>query len=106
MGQESRHDFAGSSVSWSLLRLQSKCQPELGSPLKAQLGKALHGSKHMGLLEGSTVSMACWTESLASLVYVGKKMPSVPCHLGLPHIATCFIKMCKSSRQEGSCNHT
>lgn len=36
--------------------------------------------------------MACWTESLASLVYAGKKMPSVPCQLGLPHIAMCFIK--------------
>lgn len=56
MGQESRHDFAGSSVLWSLLRLQLKCQPELGSPLKAQLGKALPGSKHMGSLAGSRVS--------------------------------------------------
>jgi len=56
VGQESRRDFAGSSVSWSLLRLKSKCQPELGFPLKGQLGKALHGSKHMGLLAGSTVS--------------------------------------------------
>ena len=56
MGQESRRDFVGSSVSCSLLRLQSKYQPEMGSPLKAQLGKALRGSKHMGLLAGSTVS--------------------------------------------------
>lgn len=42
--QESRHDVTESSTSVSLSRLQSKCQPELGTHVKAWLGKD-HTSK-------------------------------------------------------------
>lgn len=37
--------------------------------------------------------------SITSLVSVGVRIPSVPCHMGLPNTATCFIKMCKPRRR-------
>lgn len=60
MGQEFRSDFTRSITSGFLLRLKSKCWPELRSHLKVLLGKYLHLSAHCYWQD--LVPCGFWTE--------------------------------------------
>lgn len=75
-------------------RLPSGCRP-WGSYQEAQLGKdsfqAHVGVDRIKLLTGR------WTEGFSSLLAVGQKLPSAPCHgeissLAVHNMAACFIK--------------
>ena len=49
---------------------------------------------------GSISKLAEWLlAALSSLSAIGQRPPSVPCHMGLSHMAACIIKACKMGRQ-------
>lgn len=59
------------------------------------------------MLPGSCVAARNWflagckTDGLISLPVVGRRLPWVLCHMGLPNVATCFIKASKGERLLG-----
>lgn len=45
--------------------------------------------------------MGYWTEGLSVSMAVDRKLPSVPCHMGHPNMAVCFIKAHKPREGNG-----
>lgn len=70
------HGLAGSPVSVSLTRPQSKCCPGLQSP-QGSIG----GEYGVGRIQFFT---GYWTEGLSCLLDIGQRPPSVPCYIDLP----------------------
>lgn len=64
VSQESGQDLTASSTFKSLTRLQSRCQPKLGSPLRLDWGGICFWV-HM-VVGGTQILAGCWTEGLNS----------------------------------------
>lgn len=79
-----------------------KVSVKVGSHLKAHQGKDWFFLPLV--VDRIHILGACWTESFSSLLCVGWRLPSVPCHMGLPNMVTCFIKMGTLRRQGESYN--
>lgn len=80
-----------------LSRLQSRCETQLRSHLKAHLGKALPPSLCHWCQDSCLQSY--WTEDISSFVAIGQSLPSIPCNEDVSTTVVCFTKTRKVRRQ-------